>query len=76
MNSLYLAYCRAHGKTPEEMAEHDAAEWPGGRMCGYILWMGERKKEFAAAHPEAMLGHAVYDLAAWASFVQNWKPKQ
>jgi hypothetical protein len=42
----YVAYSRAHGKTPAEMTAHDRAQWPGGLMCGFILWTRERWDEF------------------------------
>jgi hypothetical protein len=30
----------------------DKERWPGGKMAGYILWIGERWAEWKAAHPE------------------------
>ena len=42
----YAAYARAHGKTPEQMAGHDEEQWPGGCMCGFILWIGDRWREW------------------------------
>ena len=44
-NPRYLAYCKAHGNTPEEQMSADADAFPGGKMCGFILWMGERHNE-------------------------------
>lgn len=39
INPRYLAYCTAHGRTVDEMRAHDEERWPGGRACGFILWM-------------------------------------
>lgn len=44
----YLAYCAVNGKTPDEMLRYDDKRWPGGRMAGYILWIGERWQEWRA----------------------------
>ena len=45
----YLAYCRAHGRTPEAMLAHDSDAWPGGRLCGFILWISDRWHEWRVA---------------------------
>lgn len=46
-NTRYLAYCRATGGlTPDETLERDRARWPGGPMCGAILWVQERWTEW------------------------------
>lgn len=47
----YLAYCTSHGKTPEAMLAHDYQAWPGGVMCGFILWISEKWQEFFKLHP-------------------------
>ena len=46
-NPRYLAYCRAHGiSDPDAMLDHDNERWPGGCMCGFILWIQARWNEF------------------------------
>ena len=47
----YLAYCKAHGRKPEEQMEHDREQWPGGIMCGFILWMSQKFAEWRAVAP-------------------------
>ena len=44
----YAAYCAAHHKTPDEMLAHDAQAWPGGSMCGFILWIGSKWESWGA----------------------------
>jgi hypothetical protein len=46
MNPRYLAYCRAHGKTPDEMLAQDREAYPGGCMTGFLLWNGAQLREF------------------------------
>jgi len=38
----YLAYCAAHGRDPKSQLANDDQEWPGGVMCGYILWITDQ----------------------------------
>jgi hypothetical protein len=35
----YLAYCRAHGATPEEQRAADAKRYLGGWTIGYVFWV-------------------------------------
>jgi len=43
----YLCYCVAHAEPdPARMLETDRERWPGGVMCGYVLWIGERWREW------------------------------
>ena len=49
MNPRYLAYAKAHGKTPAGMLASDTERWPGGKMAGFILWVGARWAEWCAA---------------------------
>ena len=48
MNSLYRAYCRENGNTEEQQMEDDEERWPGGKMCGYMLWCGEKWGQWRA----------------------------
>lgn len=46
-NPRYLAYCRANRMaSPEDMMLHDYVRFPGGVMCGFILWMHDKGKAF------------------------------
>jgi len=42
----YLAYCRAHGNTPDQQMQADAKAYPGGCMCGFILWINQKWAEW------------------------------
>ena len=45
-NPRYVCYARSHGKTPEEMREHDRDQWPGGAAVGFILWSNQKLREW------------------------------
>jgi hypothetical protein len=65
MNPRYLAYCRAHGRTPAEMLEHDDKEWPGGKMTGFILWLDEQWMEFEKRHQPPLRRISQADRGLW-----------
>lgn len=78
-NPRYLCYATAHSRTPEEQRAHDREAWPGGCAAGFILWNGERLREFERENPSAffkrwggptnaLVDHDAYDawLARWA----------
>jgi len=46
-NPRYLQYARiTNGGTPEQTLDRDHERWPGGRMCGFILWVEARWAEW------------------------------
>jgi len=62
----YLAYCQAHGKTPDAMMQHDIEAYPGGCMVGFLLWSNEKLAKARKEHPDWFLNstlhnHAEYD---------------
>lgn len=68
LNPRYAAYSRAHNRTPEDQLEHDRKAWPGGIMCGYVLWNREQLLAFGAERPDcfcfgSLIDHDAYD--AW-----------
>lgn len=68
----FTAYARAHGREPAAMLERDRERWPGGVMCGFILWVAARKLEFAGAFPCKMIGpDLIRDIPAWVAFLQE-----
>jgi len=42
----YVAYCVAQGRDPDAQLAHDQEAWPGGCMCGFIVWIGERWQQW------------------------------
>jgi hypothetical protein len=67
----YLAYCDAHGMTPEAMLEHDRATFPGGSMTGFISWVSEMKRSFKVEHPTAVAGDTIVDQEAFTEFLRQ-----
>lgn len=51
-NPRYVAYAKAHGQKPADMLKHDEEAWPGGKMCGFILWIREKIFAFVKEQPE------------------------
>jgi hypothetical protein len=49
-NPRYLAYAREDGLEPDQALARDVERWPGGKMCGFMLWVGERWREWDARH--------------------------
>ena len=45
-NPYYICYAKTHGKTPEDMLLQDDVTFPGGVMCGYILWIREQWRQW------------------------------
>lgn len=67
-NPRWLNYARVHGRSSEEQIAHDRKRWPGGVMCGFILWNRARIVEFGKLRPDCfvadgLIGHEEYD--AW-----------
>ncbi len=72
--ALYSAYCRYHGNTPKQQFKKDKEKWPGGLMCGYILWIADLKQKFYKAHPEFFLDkYTIHNTKEWVNFVVNYK---
>lgn len=70
-NPRYAAYAAAHGRTPEDQLDADRLEWPGGIMCGFVLWNSARLQEARAAMPEAFCFDALIDHAAYDSWLAD-----
>ncbi len=67
-NPRYLVYARVHGHPdPDEMLAVDTKKYPGGKMCGFILWIDAKLLAFKKLCPDAFLHnnlvyHEAFDL--------------
>ncbi len=72
-NSRFVAYAKAHDKTPEAMLEHDTERFLGGKMCGFTLWIRakwrEWRKLFGPAPVKIRRLQGAPDLGYW-----DWSP--
>jgi hypothetical protein len=72
LNPRYASYARAHGRLPVEQLAADKEEYPGGAMCGFILWMSTQLRLFAIAHPEGITpNQTVIDHDEWSAFLER-----
>ena len=71
----FVAYATAHGKEPQAMLDHDSRKYPGGCMCGFILWISQMKSKFFMVRPDCFLDrHAISNYPAWENFLQEQRP--
>lgn len=74
----FLAFLRWHGIQPETI-EAAGERWPGRVGYEYRFWIQDRLREFAAAHPEAMVDGTsispIWDHAAWGDFLDAASPR-
>lgn len=69
-NPRFANYARAHGRTAAEQLEHDRAAWPGGSMCGFVLWNNAKIAEATTVIPNAfVVGGALVDHAAYDAWL-------
>lgn len=75
ITTRYRAYCDAHNATVDEMRERNDREFPGGRGCGYILWISARWQEWRKAkgyhrdYPLSQEDHDEFD--AWLATLKG-----
>ena len=62
-NPRYVAYAKAHDKTPEEMQASERG------MVGFILWIGGQMVEFRKAQPKAFAGYWIINHTAFDEFL-------
>lgn len=70
LNPRYVRYATVHGRTPHAMMAHDEARYPGGRMTGFTLWIGRKKRQYERLGG-ALLDTHVWDQRDWDLFLLN-----
>jgi hypothetical protein len=65
----FVAYAKAHGRTPNAQIKHDTGKYPGGKMCGFILWISEQRQKFKRQHPDCFLSDVICDQDRWTRFL-------
>jgi hypothetical protein len=68
----YTAFANAHGRDPQVQLDRDTERWPGGKMCGFILWMGRALRAFKELHPEACVHGCIVDHDAKVKFLRTF----
>ncbi len=66
----FTAYATAQGRSPDDQIKHDKTKYPGGCMCGFILWMSERLRAFKTKHPEHCIGDVIRNHDAKCAFLE------
>jgi hypothetical protein len=68
-NSRYLLYCKAHGNegNPGRQLEEDSAKYPGGKMCGFMLWIQAKWRVFGDKNDVSIDYRTMYqkDFDTW-----------
>jgi hypothetical protein len=68
LNPRYVCYMRSRGFEPAQLEAHREAEdarWPGGRAVGFMLWMAQAYKTWAASRgfTKSQDGYHPHELA-------------
>lgn len=49
-NPRWVLYCQERGyPNPDAALEAERKQWPGGVMCGFVLWINEGLRQYKAA---------------------------
>lgn len=67
----YISYSTAHGKTPEQMIACDKHKFPGGCMCGFILWIGSKLQEYKKTDTNAFVGDFLQDHDGFTKYLSQ-----
>lgn len=68
-NPFFVRYARDNGNTPEKQLILDDLGYPGGCMCGYIIWISQKLNQFRTESPESFMGNNP-KLDAWKEYLK------
>lgn len=68
-NPRYANYARLNGRDPESMLAFDKERLPGACMMDFMLWNGDRLREFSKSHPESFTGGGLRDHPAYDAWL-------
>ncbi len=66
-NPRFVAYARSQGRDPEAQLAHDEETYPGGIMCGFMLFISEKWRTFSDLRPDLVPGSRGLNRLAWLS---------
>ena len=68
----YIYYSKSQGNTPENQLIIDEKKYPGGKMCGFILYINEKLHSFYKEHKEYFIDrHTLVDQKAFTEYLKN-----
>ena len=71
-NRYFEIFAATRGRTAAAQDAIDRAK-PTGKKVEFMLWIGEQKRAFRDAHPEAFLSNrdTIADHTAWAAWLEG-----
>jgi len=70
-NPRYIAYAKSNGFEPKEMFRIDKNLYPGGSMCGFILWISKMRREFKKTSPQSFLDDTLIDQNKFTKWMEK-----
>ena len=78
INPRYIAYAKAVHNTTHEMAlDKDRKRYPGGVMCGFVIWINHHVQQFGKIYPESVFAsscdgrYSIVDDGEFTKYLEN-----